>query len=482
MIGEKGTGKTAFAVYFCNNALNNNIAQLNYIRETDYNKFIELKKLKHLKLTDYIHVWKVIIYLLLAEKLGQRERKVPFLAGFSKFNKIKNAIDDYYSSAFSPEIIYALNFVEESEIAAGLISKYAKISGKDKYSLGFSKSRFQTNMMYIEKQFEEAFKELKLAEDHVLLIDGIDIRPSWIDHEDYLECVKGLANAIWSLNNDFFPSIKDTKGRMRVVLLVRPDIFSSIGLQNTNNKIRDNSILLDWRTTYKTYINSNLFLLTDKLLSSQQEISSDLGEAWNYYFPYKIKYDDWRDKEDDDSFISFLRYSLYRPRDIITMLRILQENHIIKNENRNYFTYSDFESPQFKKKYSEYLLGEIQDHLSFYHTKEDYGLFIRFFTYLKGKTKFSYNDYLMAFDELSRYINNNNMNKPQFFEEADLFLQYLYELNVICYIQEAEDREFIRWCFRDRSVSNISPKVVTHAKYEIQYGLSKSLNLGKRFR
>ena len=38
--------------------------------------------------------------------------------------------------------------------------------------------------------------------------DEIDIRPENIPYSEYLECVKGLANAIWSLNNDYFPNIK----------------------------------------------------------------------------------------------------------------------------------------------------------------------------------------------------------------------------------------------------------------------------------
>lgn len=58
-----------------------------------------------------------------------------------------------------------------------------------------------------------------------------------IPNRDYHECVKGLANAVWSLNNNFFPSIRDPKGSLRVVLLLRPDIFDSIGFQNQTNKV-----------------------------------------------------------------------------------------------------------------------------------------------------------------------------------------------------------------------------------------------------
>ena len=98
--------------------------------------------------------------------------------------------------------------------------------------------------MYIEKKFKEALSKLKLKNDHILFIDGIDIRPPQILFDEYQECVKGLANAVWSLNNDIFPSIKGSKGRIRIVLLIRPDIFESLGLQNQNTKIQDNSVFL----------------------------------------------------------------------------------------------------------------------------------------------------------------------------------------------------------------------------------------------
>jgi len=65
-----------------------------------------------------------------------------------------------------------------------------------------------------------------------------------------------------------------------------------------------------------------------------------------------------------------------------------------------------------------------------------------------------------------------------------VFLQFLYELNVICYIEkdatnDAEQERFIRWCFRERTLSNMAPKVRVGVEYEIFYGLSKALNVGR---
>jgi len=77
------------------------------------------------------------------------------------------------------------------------------------------------------------------------------------------------------------------------------------------------------------------------------------------------------------------------------------------------------------------------------------------------------------------FVKNNNHNIPSFLESADRFLQFLYELNILSFIEDIQDESFIRWCFRERSYSNVAPKVKTHLKYQIHYGFSKALNIGK---
>src|SRR5262249_13471581 len=158
------------------------------------------------------------------------------------------------------------------------------------------------------KKFEEAFSDLKLANNYILFIDGIDIRPDSIPYTEYLDCVKGLANAVWSVNNDFFPSIKDSPGRLRVVLLVRPDIFDSLGLQNRNTKLRDNAVVLDWRTNYSTYRSSEIFRLADRLFSAQQDEELAIGAAWDHYFPFNAS-SVYSSQTSLTSFVALLRYS-----------------------------------------------------------------------------------------------------------------------------------------------------------------------------
>lgn len=481
IIGDKGTGKTAYSVFLANNEFQNTNSYLNYIRETEYVKFIKLKKDNHLTLTDYTNIWKVLIYLLISQQIQKKEKESTIFSRFSKFKPLQDAINSFYKSAFTPEIIYALNIIEETKVVAEIMHEFFKLSGEEKNTESFTESKFQINLLYIQKKFEVALSSLKLDFNHIQFIDGIDIRPRNIKYEDYLECIKGLANAVWTVNTDFLANIKDSKGRIKVMMLVRPDIFSQLGLQNQNNKIRDNGVMLDWKTTYPTYRNSKIFKVADTILSTQQDRETHFGDCWDFYFPFR---NETRSGYNDESFVSFLRFSMFKPRDIITMMKILQEN--IKSEhyrNLPIIDSLDFESAAFRSKYSDYLLSEIKDYLAFYHSDSDYELFLKYFEFLNGKAHFTYEEFMYTYNQFADYIERNEIDIPTFFESSDKFLQFLYDLNVICYIEDIENdsETHIHWSFRDRSYSNITPKVKEGVRYSIHYGLQKAFNTGKRF-
>ncbi len=481
LIGEKGTGKTAYSVFLTNNNYSETLSQLKFLRETDYQKFVALKKEKHLQLSDYSSIWKVILLLLLTKSIKSEELDHSPFTKKAKLNALMKAVDEYYSNAFSPEIISVLHLIENSKLTAELISKYLKLGGEQSVSANFQESRFQVNLLYIQNQFEKALSQLKLRSNHLLFIDGIDVRPGLIPYQDYLDCVKGLADAVWSLNHDFLSNIKDSKGRFRVILLVRPDIFNSLGLQNSANKVRDNSVYLDWRTTYPSYRSSKIFELSDRMLSSQQDTPLALGAAWDYYLPWKAQSTN-HSREHDPSFYKFLRISYSRPRDLVTLLSIMQEEYIEKKCNELTFPERLFDSYDFQNKYSEYLLGGIRDQLSFYYHQEDFDLFLKFFSFLKGRAEFTYDEYLNVYNNFQRYIleklTSNRSEIPQFVQSAESFLQFLYDTNILCSIEELEREPFFRWCYRERSPSNISPKVLLSSKYRVHYGLFKALNLG----
>lgn len=484
IIGEKGTGKTSYAVFLSNEEYNGISSDMKFLKETDYKQFIFLKKEHHLIVSDYESVWEMILLLIMSKKIIDDESNILHKISngkFGKFKKLTQAIDEYFLNSFNPEVASAIQMVKESGKAAEVFAKHVKLSANQKHEERETKASFQRNIYYITKQFKDAFSELSLEKNHMIFIDGIDIRPSDIDHNDYLECIKGLSSAVWNLNNDFFPNIRDSKGRSKYVLLIRPDIFDSLGLHNPNAKITDNSIVLKWNTNYDNHRNSPLFSAVEKLIDSQcDNDASKVKVPWDFYFPWEASTLEFALPEGQKtSFISFLRLSYHRPRDIFTMLKILQVQ-CSNDESKEQFSLDDFKSPTFQREYSNYLLGEVKDQLSFYYKASDYEFFLKFFSYLNGKSGFTYQEYNKAFIKMDDYLGTISYERPKFMSSANDFLQFLYELNVISFIEPSEtaNKNVVRWCFRERTSANLFPKVKINAdSYEIFYGLRKALQV-----
>ncbi|WP_317064964.1 P-loop ATPase, Sll1717 family [Methanoculleus caldifontis] len=487
LVGEKGTGKTAYAVYFSNNAYKENYGAIRFLRETEYHKFVTLKQENQLSLSDYRDIWEIIIYFLISQQILENEEP-NFISKYLKFKQLQDIMREFFKSAFSPEIPFAIKLVENSAVAAEIFSKYDpagfKFGGEDKKTLESTEHRYQVKLMTIKQKFREALSTLNLTKNHILFLDGIDIKPYGIAFEDYLDCIKGLANAIWTVNNDFFSLIGSDSGSLRAVLLVRPDIFNKFGLQNQNNRLRDNSVILDWNTTDKNYRTSYIFSIADNLLRSQQDEALESGAAWNYYFPYKIPNRSARRSSNhdfDDSFIGILRHSLYRPRDIVTMMNILRDISVNrKGKTTQAFSHEDFKNTDFQRQLADYYLGEIKDQMSFFYSEKDFEVFKKFFDFLNGKSDFNYSEFNSAFFKLIEYTYDYNYKIPPFCSDADTFLQLLYDLNIISYLERTRNEDFGKFCYKQRTYANLAPKVKTHSKYRIFIGMRKALNIGKQ--
>lgn len=477
LVGEKGTGKTAYAAFLSNSEYENNKSILKFISGTDYEKFYELKKRKQIDVSGYVDIWKTILLLLLAKSVTDNDKVVSI---FNKNNltELMLAIDEYYNRAFSPEIVNALKIVDKSEVAAKLVCKYAEVGGSIGDTIEFNEQRLQMNLFYICKKFSDCLGSLKLSKNLTLFVDGIDVRPSQIPYDEYLDCIKGLANACWTLNTELFANVRDSKGQFKVVLLLRPDIFNSLNLQNATNKLVDNAVYLDWRTTYTDYPTSNLYKMANKLLSHNQK-DKNMPNVWEHYFDWKLKSSNTELRKNDTAFMEFLKISLSRPRDVQRILSIVQEIMLERDlGNMRIFDYDSYNSDRFQNMYSEYFLSSLKDQLSFYYSEEDYKHFKKFFDFFSDP-QFTFDEYQIAYNKYVDYILENAKEIPKFVEDPKAFLQLLYDSNVITAI-EAEGRYF-HFSYREKSPSNIAPEVPysKNMEYRFHYGLYKKTKMGR---
>jgi hypothetical protein len=98
---------------------------------------------------------------------------------YKRFENLNRAIDEYYSKAFSPEILSALQFVENSQLAAEIVSKLQPLESKINSQISTQETsnhqKFQTSLLYLQRRMEDALSSLKLPKDFFIFIDGIDI-------------------------------------------------------------------------------------------------------------------------------------------------------------------------------------------------------------------------------------------------------------------------------------------------------------------
>lgn len=479
LVGEKGTGKTAFAVFLNNNEYKGNKSVLKYIQGTDYEKFYELKKRKHIDISGYVDIWKTILLLLLAKSISENDRVVSVFTK-SNINELLSAIDEYYHNAFAPEILNALKIVDKSELAAELVCKHAKIGGQTGNTVEFSEQQLQMNLYYISKTFSDCLGSLKLKRNLTLFIDGIDVRPNEIPYTDYLDCIKGLANACWTLNTELFANVRDSKGQFKIVLLLRPDIFNALNLQNATNKLVDNSVYLEWRTTYLDYPTSNLYKMANKLLSYNQT-KDDSINIWDKYFTWKLPSSISNTRDYDTAFMEFLKISLSRPRDIQRILNLIQDIMVDRGlGNNTEFDYESYASNHFQNQYSEYFLSSLKDQLSFYYSEADYRHFRKFFDFFDSPT-FTYDEYLKSYQQFEDYILENAEEIPEFVETPKDFLQLLYDSNIIAAIENFNKNSFFHFSYREKSSTNIAPQVLIgkNITYRFHYGLYKKAKMGR---
>lgn len=137
-----------------------------------------------------------------------------------------------------------------------------------------------------------------------------------------------------------------------------------------------------------------------------------------------------------------------------------------------------FYSYEFKNSFSEYLMGGIKDQLAFYYTSEDYEMLLHFLSLFKGNAQFDYTFFKKAYEDFSNYVLEKANELPEFIDSPEMFLQFLYESNIICYKENEGYEPNFRWCYRERSISNITPKVEFEKVYRFHYGLIRALNLG----
>jgi hypothetical protein len=474
LLGEKGAGKTAYAVYLENNSVDRNKARVATLTETQYRRFVELKNQHKLIYSDYAAIWRSTLMFIVAQAIVEKSKGLlSTLTG--KFKTIEREIERWNKSALNPEIEAALEFVNSQSVSAKILKKdLAEVGGDQRKQETEKQTAIRHHLLETERGLKEAVADLTLADNHILFVDGIDFRPESISYSDYIECIKGLGEAAWQLNTEFFGSIRDSRGRIKIVLLLRPDIFHKLNLYNSNSRIQDNCVYLKWSTTEKEYRSSNLFIATARYLSSQQWDKMDPQEAWDHYFG----------SEADSNFKELLRITFQKPRDMLTFLKIARKIEIERTAGSgDAFSGGIIREPAFTREFSDYLLGEVRNYAAFYMTPIDFSHYLKFFQYLRGKGTFDFSEFSRAYEKFKEWSTGEEIRARDFLRDAEALLQFMYDVNIIGYKERTTEtgNSFHHWSYRERTLNTLNPKVKAEALLVLNPGIAKALDIGKVF-
>ena len=485
LIGDKGTGKTAYSVFLENSNYQNTQSKVIDLASTDYKIFMNLRKLGFLQLSDFSRIWKIILLVMISESIQKNDISVFGPKRSELFLELRERIDNYYENAYVPEIASTIKYIfdEACSNQAGVNFNALGIGGdinaglSEKLVTEVTVQKFQNNLIDMERKFKDAFIRMKINKNKFIFIDSIDVRLEDFSANEYQSCIQGLASAIWTVNTEIFRTMSASEGFLKVVLSIRTDMFTGLNLHNQANKVRDNSVLLDWRTTYKSYRTSALFQLCNNLLSYQNP-TNNAEVPWDYYFPWSTNSTNSEKRERDDSFINCLRLSLSRPRDLISIMKAIQHQHN-KTGSQCVSTIEDFQAEDTENEISNYYIDEAKDWCLHRFSDSEFNTLTFFFQFLEGKSKFTYQEYKTAFEKYARQVGKRNMEIFEELLDADSFLQLLYDLNMICYYeQDRYGNDLFRFCYREREVYNLSPKVKSNSVYGVHNALLRALNLG----
>ena len=435
ILGRKGSGKTFFAQYIKKLSQSN---PLHFCEIHSYKDF-KFQELVHLKSNDiqpneYYEIWRWLI-LLDVSKLCLNDQGIPESDAKLKLQK-------FFELNYSSIDIDAKKIVE--------ITKKKQLQGSVLKSLGGTSQNGQkleeaSYLEYIEDLEEVVFQLLSESQSkYTSIYDELDDR--FRDDEYYRNSIISLLKAA-----DYFNLKAAEKGiDVKIIVLLRTDIFSIFNDPDLNKLKLVNTIKIDWGDKVSSSSPlMKMIVYKAKQSNSHMALLSD-EEVFRTLFPQDIDY------IAPERFI--LERSFFRPRDVITILNSI----IDKYPNSSYFGWKSFKDC--KKSYSEYLLDEVKNEM--YGHFEDPQI-NSIFKLLKN-----YNKHFINYKDLKKYMSDNNFH----YKDLDLenMLIGLFRFNAIGnrWHNEYKGKRYYTWAHRDDKADLDFDKTIV-----VHLGLREALSM-----
>lgn len=435
LLGKKGTGKSLLAEYIKKKSLleSNWFCKLASYKEFNFHELAYLKT-NSIKPNEYIAIWEWIILLEVAQQCVKDES--------IKNEYVENLRNFLQNNFMSLELNMnkVVEYTKKRSIKGGWL-KFFQLSGELGSDVKYEDGSY---IDYIDSLRENVVNALKDSINrYTIIFDELDDK--FRNEDVYKSNIISLIKISDKINELFFRENIDVK----IVLLLRTDIFYILNDPDLNKVEQDGSVKLDWGNTIKS--NSPIFsMVFNKIRKSLPELGNETdSELFKIFFPQNIN------NRQPNEFI--LGRTYFRPRDIVTYLNLI----IDKYPETRYFGYRGF--LELEKDYSLYFYKEVRNELFGHLTDKKIETS---FLLLKQFKKFEF-----TYDEIKSYYDS----KKKIYEEIDLdeTLKYFFDFGVIGNKQyiERKGKSFYSWAYRENIQIDYDKKFVLHL------GLRKELSV-----
>lgn len=344
VVGKKGTGKSSIYRMIEQEAFDNGCIVINKdFGEFPFEKLLQLQDENFSKPNQYQTIWKNVIYNLFIQNIAKLEVD----EDNRYYREIKEYSDTFLGKAIDlhKEIVSNTTKTNGSLIANGIGAGFETISSSDyKYNDKNITAINSTLLELITNYFITTNSSSKVIVQFDRLDDNYN---QYQNLEEYYQAIISLFKVVYSFNQHLrSKSIQNAK----VVLYIRSDIMKAMASRDAESARWDDFRFdLNWNVNnMKDIFNSDLFKMVDKRITTSSEKYKN--ESFNTIFSVDhtiLKSCGIR----TDLFKALIYQTLFRPRDLINLLKILQ---------KGICDYGDFNQAMYNdvlKKYSNWLVN-----------------------------------------------------------------------------------------------------------------------------
>lgn len=393
LIGRKGVGKSAVSakIRSLSNSDTNFHAFPVQLNDFEFATFARTSVDKDLVGTQkYKDSWDLIL-LLTAIKIVDKEMN---LNGNKEIKRLLSSLDGL---GFSSDADYKNDVTRLSKLKVG--ANIAVFDMAFEKEFGSKPDSFLERVSTLKEKIIDVLNRFDYRNNKItLLIDGVDdiLRIK----KNQLEILMSLIRSVDYLNDKFYTK----KIPIKVILFIREDIVNQVTDPDLNKIKRDGAILLNWNSK-----NDDLKSVVNLRFEYSGLSKQDAINQWDIIFPKKIKY--------KDSWAYILDHTLYKPRDILQLLKCAQA---LYPDNQK-LTYSEIRNVL--KDYSKnYFIEEMKNEITGFIDDSYINCLPPIFQKI-GERSFSLN-------EFSRHV-EEQISKPDSDKDARYLLLLLYEAGYV---------------------------------------------------